>query len=338
MLGRYEHPQIALSGVASHARGVARESSRTRTCGLVRLVRRGLVGRPPSICHKSHPRDTASAALSATRAPVQQTRRGETVTGRPPGCESGGGSSSTMDAQLHPALVTHGKAASTCKSHGRRDAGMPLGAPCAPLFLRAAADQPFPRRSAPKASGSDTVGEPAEPRSTRVPAARPGWVGWKQALPSSMDARARAIPATPAAATLITITIPEEPSSAISRAGTSDGANAGGRAADAAVAAPAVPAPRIFGVGSRIQRCSGRPVRQQRRRAVCNLTTNRMKQRILRQTPCTIPSLPLGCLFSFFLSFSVTPLSLKNPCVVAVYRPPIPPLGWLFSFFFPSRP
>mmetsp|Transcript_12902 Transcript_12902/g.41353 ORF Transcript_12902/g.41353 Transcript_12902/m.41353 type:complete len:253 (-) Transcript_12902:94-852(-) len=136
---------------------------------------------------------------------------------------------------------------------------MPLGAPCAPLFLRAAADQPFPRRSAPKASGSDTVGEPAEPRSTRVPAARPGWVGWKQALPSSIDARARAIPATPAAATLITITIPEEPSSAISRAGTSDGANAGGRAADAAVAAPAAPAPRssprpVYGASTRTVR------------------------------------------------------------------------------------
>ena len=48
---------------------------------------------PVTAWHKSHPRDTASAALSATRAPVQQTRRGETVTGRPPGCESGGGSS-----------------------------------------------------------------------------------------------------------------------------------------------------------------------------------------------------------------------------------------------------
>ena len=32
-----------------------------------------------------------------------------------------------------------------------------------------------------------------------------------------------------------------------------------------------------------------------------------------------------------------TPFSLKNPCVVAVYHPPIPPLGCLFSFFLFSR-
>ena len=30
-------------------------------------------------------------------------------------------------------------------------------------------------------------------------------------------------------------------------------------------------------------------------------------------------------------------LLLKNPCVVAVYRPPIPPLGCLFSFSFYGR-